>query len=446
MPNLSPDPSAETNALLRLIASRDSINGTIPQTNISADFSPQPAAIAANCLLYVSLCCSLLAAVGAMLGKEWLQSLDRTGQRGSLEEQGRIRQQKFSGVQQWHLEGTIVFLPNLLLLSVMFFFAGLSLFLIPINNVVAGTVIAFFALGATLAGATIVVGAISSSCPYQSAPSRALRGTLRYVRPLAGRWKESLLSRLGGLHTRLLHGRPGGRRHVIAGTTRPSAPNSSEKRSRIDAQAACWLLEMTSDPAEHLIVARNMCCLDAPACDAVLQDVATWRQLLLLTSRALQSWQEQPTEINKDIAESFGSAVCHLVQRRPRNDGKWLEVDAEFRRELFVSRHGPKLFQLEYVMRNGLSELPPSSNASYTLKKLILRTWIVGGKFPGWRLLAGVVREPYDDTILSLLALSIMWNFAEASCHIPLSRGGSHERSYWAWEAYNGCVNPKSHP
>ncbi|KAG8953108.1 hypothetical protein FRC04_003055 [Tulasnella sp. 424] len=179
MPNLSPDPSAETNALLRLIASRDSINGTIPQTNISADFSPQPAAIAANCLLYVSLCCSLLAAVGAMLGKEWLQSLDRTGQRGSLEEQGRIRQQKFSGVQQWHLEGTIVFLPNLLLLSVMFFFAGLSLFLIPINNVVAGTVIAFFALGATLAGATIVVGAISSSCPYQSAPSRALRGTLR---------------------------------------------------------------------------------------------------------------------------------------------------------------------------------------------------------------------------------------------------------------------------
>ncbi|KAG9045647.1 hypothetical protein FS837_005924 [Tulasnella sp. UAMH 9824] len=155
MPDLSPNPSDETNNLLRLLVMRAD-NNTLTPTDLSPAFSPNSNSIIVNCLLYASLSCSLLAAVGAMMAKEWLQSFDRTGQTGPLEEQGQFRQRKFNGVEQWHLEAVIKFLPNLLLLSVVLFFAGIILFLVPINTSVAGIVIAFSGLGGILSGAATV--------------------------------------------------------------------------------------------------------------------------------------------------------------------------------------------------------------------------------------------------------------------------------------------------
>ncbi|KAG8979372.1 hypothetical protein FRC05_008356 [Tulasnella sp. 425] len=86
-----------TNALLRLIVMKAD-NNTLSPTDLSPPFSPSSNSVIVNCLLYASLSCSLLAAVGAMMAKEWLQSFDRTGQTGPLEEQGRSRQNKFNGV------------------------------------------------------------------------------------------------------------------------------------------------------------------------------------------------------------------------------------------------------------------------------------------------------------------------------------------------------------
>ncbi|KIO32708.1 hypothetical protein M407DRAFT_50669, partial [Tulasnella calospora MUT 4182] len=132
MPNLSPNPSDETNNLLRLLVMRED-NNTLTPADLVPPFSPDSNSIIVNCLLYASLSCSLLAAVGAMMAKEWLQSFDRTGQTGPLEDQALFRQRKFNGVQQWHLEAAIKFLPNLLLLSVILFFIGVCLYLFPIN-------------------------------------------------------------------------------------------------------------------------------------------------------------------------------------------------------------------------------------------------------------------------------------------------------------------------
>ncbi|KIO32700.1 hypothetical protein M407DRAFT_51584, partial [Tulasnella calospora MUT 4182] len=132
MPNLSANPSDETNNLLRLLVMRAD-NNTVTPADLVLPFSPDSNSIIVNCLLYASLSCSLLAAVGAMMAKEWLQSFDRTGQTGPLEEQARFRQRKFNGMRQWHLEAVIKFLPNLLLLSVIFFFVGIGFYLFPIN-------------------------------------------------------------------------------------------------------------------------------------------------------------------------------------------------------------------------------------------------------------------------------------------------------------------------
>ncbi|KAG8957159.1 hypothetical protein FRC00_004406, partial [Tulasnella sp. 408] len=103
MPDLSPNSSDETNNLLRLLVMRAD-NNTLAPSDLVPPFSPSSNSIIVNSLLYASLSCSLLAAVGAMMAKEWLQSFDRTGQTGPLEEQALFRQRKFNGVLEWHLE------------------------------------------------------------------------------------------------------------------------------------------------------------------------------------------------------------------------------------------------------------------------------------------------------------------------------------------------------
>ncbi|KAG9038885.1 hypothetical protein FS837_001150, partial [Tulasnella sp. UAMH 9824] len=181
MPNLSPNPSDETNNLLRLLVMRED-NNTLAPSDLVLPFSPDPNSVIVNCLLYASLSCSLLAAVGAMMAKEWLQSFNRTGQTGPLEEQALFRQRKFNGVLEWHLEAVIKFLPNLLLLSVIFFFVGVCLLLVPINAAVAGIVVAFSGIGVAFSGIVVVAGALFPTCPYQSAASSALRrGCLGFV-------------------------------------------------------------------------------------------------------------------------------------------------------------------------------------------------------------------------------------------------------------------------
>lgn len=119
IPALSTDASS---ALLRLLVMTFDSTTLIP-LGLSPAFTPDSRSVLENCLLYSSLCCSLLAAVGAMLEKDWLPIFDRFGQAGPpLEQQGRSRQRKYNGVQQWHLETIILFLSNILLLSVPLFF------------------------------------------------------------------------------------------------------------------------------------------------------------------------------------------------------------------------------------------------------------------------------------------------------------------------------------
>lgn len=174
MPALSPSPSAETNALLRLLIS-GADNNTLAAFEQSEPFTPQPISIAMNCLLYASLSCSSVAAIGAMMCKEWLHSLDRSVQTGSIEDQGRLRQRKLDGARRWHLETIIDFLPTIILLSITLFFAGVALFLLTLNKTVAAFEIAFGAFCALGGTGTILAGAIFPQCPYETAASRLLR-------------------------------------------------------------------------------------------------------------------------------------------------------------------------------------------------------------------------------------------------------------------------------
>ncbi|KAG8960814.1 hypothetical protein FRC05_006559 [Tulasnella sp. 425] len=346
MPDLSPNPSNETNSLLRLLVMRAD-NNTLTPADLSPPFSPNSSSVVVNCLLYASLSCSLLAAVGAMMSKEWLQSFDRTGQTGPLEEQGRFRQLKFNGVEQWHLEAVIKFLPYLLLLSVILFFAGIGLFLSPINTAVAGIVIAFSGLGVFLSGISIIAGAFSPLCPYQSAASSALLRTARALHSLWG-----IIKGMPGQVSKCLEITSRKCVHLLRGSgsesdyDSDSGPGSTSTptflhRGRdtnykqgndqmVTAQAASWLLQTTSNLSDQLSTALFIRTLDEKACFLAFEESGTFQRLLSLACEALDVWYNQPNARNQDVAELFGLALCHL-HRQPSEDAAQINYSHEFR-------------------------------------------------------------------------------------------------------------------
>lgn len=441
MPALSPDSSDETNALLRLLVLKVD-NTTLTSADLTPPFSPTRTSIAANCLLYSSLSCSLLAAVGAMLGKEWLQSFDRTGQAGPREEQARFRQRKFNGAQQWHLEDIVQFLPYLLLTSVLFFFTGLIIFLLPTNKPVAFSVIAFFALGFILSCATIIAGAISSLCPYQTALSHPLRRVGGFAlwcfkvlkkrmhqagpSPIgqavlqnlsntgeyddtAGSSVVSLFSSYSRASMRIQEvPRPHDAEESLGSATVVPEEEEGENDSHIlNAQAASWLLEMTSNPKEQLTVAENICTLHPSACHVIVQESATWRRLLALTAESLKRWQDGPTAARgQSDAECFGAALYHSLIKYPLGDQRWNDVEKRLPASLFYSGT-TRLDALAYAVRPSETRRPSTAISQYSLRKAALHTSIFKDRSTDWKFLAALINEQYDDALLSMLAFQV---------------------------------------
>ncbi|KAG8946585.1 hypothetical protein FRC04_011563 [Tulasnella sp. 424] len=521
MPSLSPDPSDRTNALLERLVLRFE-NASVTPAETSPPFSPSRGSITANCFLYTSLCCSLSAAMGAMLAKEWLQSYSRSGQAGPLEEQVRFRQKKYTAAQEGHLESVILFLPNLLLLSVLLFFAGLVFFLFPINSTVAAVVIAFFGVGMALSGVTIVAGAISPLSPFQTAISRALRRTLglpfwcwkglkRLLKRLAGipkfrhgmRWigarlrrrKEELQEFLGltdasvrgdedestrpsSLHVALSEDghrvvrsvrdrvlqRPvlvrasgfiekwvttpiGTHAQPIIRIFKPSTPDNPESvegndrdQHLVNAQAASWLLEMTSSLEDQLTVAQNICFIDPTACDIPALHPGLWRRLLSLTAEAIRACQKQLTDRNRSVAEQFGNALYHLLLCYPRNHELWSQLKQELPVDLFQSRGAPILIELSYALWGvGIGNFPPLPRQSYSFRKMMLHNivvdlqdqWLPGG--------GRTLNGPYDDAMLSLIGLQISLRIGKKAASMDIRIGQNLQDV--ASRAYLGYVS-----
>ncbi|KAH7920860.1 hypothetical protein BV22DRAFT_1020451, partial [Leucogyrophana mollusca] len=120
-PSLNADPTDTTQALLKILIHTIN-NDTFPGQNLQPPewTGPTPTVIWTQTLIYASLSASLLAALGAMLGKQWLSHFSHLG-RGSVDARGRRRQQKLDGLQAWHLDAVLECLPVLLQISLLLF-------------------------------------------------------------------------------------------------------------------------------------------------------------------------------------------------------------------------------------------------------------------------------------------------------------------------------------
>lgn len=171
-PKLQPYPNDQSALLLQAIF--HTLNHSTTPNVPSAQDAPPKVIVVATTFLYASLIISLLAALVAMLGKQWLNRYLRHAG-GSMVERCGDRQLKCDGLKKWHFHFVIEILPVMLQISLLLLVCGLCQCMFPINTIVAFTIVALTGLGVLFYVGLTLAGASSYSCPFQTPASVLLR-------------------------------------------------------------------------------------------------------------------------------------------------------------------------------------------------------------------------------------------------------------------------------
>jgi len=169
--SLQPDSTDTTNDLLRqLILVMGGANTSIPgQDSNIRDIGASSTPIWIQAVAYTSLATSLLAAFGAVMGKQWLAHYrsSRFG-RGSLHERCKTRHRKFIGLKEWHLDVILDTLPTILQLSLLFFGIALTANIWTLQPTLGIILLASSSLGVIFFVFTVFVAVTSSNSPFES--------------------------------------------------------------------------------------------------------------------------------------------------------------------------------------------------------------------------------------------------------------------------------------
>ena len=180
---LTPSASDTTNALLKILINKID-NTTFPPQEAALPVwtGPSSTMIWIQTLAYTSLSSSLLAAFGAVLGKQWLRHFktSRFG-RGALHERCQRRQQKLDGLESWHFSTILATLPIFLQLSLLFFGIALAGNIWTLQHTVASVLMATTAFGLIFYFFTVVSSLKSPDCPFQTPVSTVLQHVLQYI-------------------------------------------------------------------------------------------------------------------------------------------------------------------------------------------------------------------------------------------------------------------------
>ena len=166
---------------------------------------PDPALVKVQAILFSSLAASLLAAFGAMLGKQWLNRYSQVETHGSLVKRGRDRQRKMSGMATWRFKFVLECLPLMLQGALLLLGCALSKYLFTVDHLIAWVVFGFTASGLLFYMIINTAAIASYNCPYQTPLSLIIRFAVkrfsrwfshtvyqewsRFLRPVHQKWK-----------------------------------------------------------------------------------------------------------------------------------------------------------------------------------------------------------------------------------------------------------------
>jgi len=124
----------------------------------------------------------MLAALVAMLGKQWLNRYLRNSG-GSMIERCGDRQRKCDGLEKWPFHSFVESLPLMLQAALLLLASGLCRHMWTINTPVACTLIILTGLGVVFYIGIVIAGISSYACPFQTPASIALHGSWKKIRP-----------------------------------------------------------------------------------------------------------------------------------------------------------------------------------------------------------------------------------------------------------------------
>ncbi|KAJ7476521.1 hypothetical protein FB451DRAFT_1557386 [Mycena latifolia] len=251
---LTPDQGAITIALLAQISHQldPSSNGkSVDAIAVaSAPFTPPPASLACNTLWFLSLGLSLACALMATLVEQWSRDfIQRTEMRPSPIIRARIFSYLYFGMERFGMYAMVEFIPLLLHVSLLLFFAGLVAFLLPINPVVmvvAAVLLGFIA--ATYVYLT-VLPIISSDSPYRTPLSNIAWGVFRRFSGLMHWHRRQLPDEESIITVGKSRGADNSIPTMIEVMNRDAVADSSSRDER-DGRAIVWTVKSLTDNDE----------------------------------------------------------------------------------------------------------------------------------------------------------------------------------------------------
>ncbi|KAJ7935300.1 hypothetical protein B0H13DRAFT_523507 [Mycena leptocephala] len=135
---------------------------------VAPESSPPVIIVAVQSMLYISLFVTLLAALLAVLGKQWIMYYEAAGSRGTIEQRGLERQRKLDGLRRWKFDAVLRTFPLLLQLALLLFSSAFSVYLFTINRPVAIIIVALTSLGFASYIFLLVSVMVSPDSPFQT--------------------------------------------------------------------------------------------------------------------------------------------------------------------------------------------------------------------------------------------------------------------------------------
>jgi len=171
-----PNLNEETNALIRVMIytmNNTAFGGEVP--TVPQWTGTPPTMVQVQAILVASFCVSLLSALLAMLGKQWLNRCAPANIRGTIIERSQYRQRKLDGMANWYFDHVMESLPLMLQAALLLLGCALSRYLWEYNTTVASVVIGVTSFGVLFYLFIVIAGTVSVNCPYQTPGADFLR-------------------------------------------------------------------------------------------------------------------------------------------------------------------------------------------------------------------------------------------------------------------------------
>ncbi|KAJ7659611.1 hypothetical protein DFH06DRAFT_1194726 [Mycena polygramma] len=246
---LSPDSGDQTVKLLAQISQQlaSGSNGTTFPISPAPTFTPSSTSLICNALWFISLGLSLTCALIATLLEQWARDfIHRSDMRSAPLIRARIYAYLYYGMRRFNMHAVVDIIPLLLHTSLLFFFAGLVVFLIPVNVIMTAIVAVLLVLVATTYSIITFLPLRYMDCPYRTPLSGAFWRLFQRLRVV---WNRRLPHAEAAMDDTVVQADLPLDETMVELMARSATEDSPSRRER-DYHALVWTVKSLADEVE----------------------------------------------------------------------------------------------------------------------------------------------------------------------------------------------------